>query len=498
MPARPPVASSNLPFHDDDELANALAAQLLRFAPSGPIPIIRPEDAAPAVVPGSSPSVDSAPTPEPVPAPESEPKPEAEPEQPAPVPEQQPEPAPEQPEPIPEQQPEPEPAPELEPEQQPESAREQAPEPQPAPERELAQQSAPELELEPVPASDQESEDGARGDSEPPPVTAPIGTVPTPPAVAAGDGGSALAQAERLQPALDALSIDDETLQEWERSLLALAPDAPPPAEESDTPDVPGTPASDDESASSSRPSSPDPTAAASDTVTDADTDADDAIGPRRGTFDPLPSTTAALVPVGAPSTSGDDDRSDTDSAPEASSSDEPEPAETTSTITVGAPSPEASLPQDELIATIVPPGSAPTGELDVVEAEVLDQDGEGHVETVGTDDVDRGEADDDDDDDGSAADIGSASVPVITGLVPTPTRWSVEGEDAAAPMRRPSSPGVPVASTQDDAADPASEGDTSDGGSSEGPRSEDQAASSASDDAGPTPVAPQVQAGSL
>ncbi|MET0590680.1 MAG: cytosine permease, partial [Naasia sp.] len=121
---------------------------------------------------------------------------------------------------------------------------------------------------------------------------------------------------------------------------------------------------------------------------------------------------------------------------------------------------------------------------------------GEGHVETVGTDDVDRGEADDVDDN--SAVDIGSASVPVITGLVPTPTRWPVEGEDAAAPMRRPSIPGVPVASTQDDDADPASEVDISESENSEGSRSEDRAASSSSDDAGTTPVAPQVQAGSL
>ncbi|MFD1713747.1 cytosine permease [Amnibacterium flavum] len=35
-------------LHDDDELANALAAQLLRFAPSGPIPIVRPQDLAAA------------------------------------------------------------------------------------------------------------------------------------------------------------------------------------------------------------------------------------------------------------------------------------------------------------------------------------------------------------------------------------------------------------------------------------------------------------------
>ena len=54
--ATPPESHPDA-VHDDDELASALAAQLLRFAPSGPIPIIRttevaPEAPAPAKVSG--------------------------------------------------------------------------------------------------------------------------------------------------------------------------------------------------------------------------------------------------------------------------------------------------------------------------------------------------------------------------------------------------------------------------------------------------------------
>lgn len=58
-----PLNMADLPSHDDDELAAALRAQLLRFAPSGPIPIIRPGkpktapvDTAPPAAPPATPA----------------------------------------------------------------------------------------------------------------------------------------------------------------------------------------------------------------------------------------------------------------------------------------------------------------------------------------------------------------------------------------------------------------------------------------------------------
>ncbi|BDI22919.1 hypothetical protein L3i23_16950 [Herbiconiux sp. L3-i23] len=47
MPDATPAPEPRDAVHDDDELASALAAQLLRFAPSGPIPIIRQEGEEP-------------------------------------------------------------------------------------------------------------------------------------------------------------------------------------------------------------------------------------------------------------------------------------------------------------------------------------------------------------------------------------------------------------------------------------------------------------------